>query len=146
MQAISRISHVFLPRFTPKYAPNFHLSDRLSAYGRLSTHGAYRIIALAPIYEEEATYVFPGVGSAINIYFEPIYRVVLHFTQWPDNQEVTRRVKRAVPVITLPDARRVVENAAMHGTSIVVTAPLEDASLYEMRLTQAGLKVTLDIA
>ena len=81
-----------------------------------------------------------------SITFEPIYRVMLHFTQWSDNKEVSRRIVRGVPLIGLANAMRIVESAVSHGTSIVITAPLDDAQMYQNRLTQMGLRITLEMA
>lgn len=102
--------------------------------------------ALMPIYEDDATLAFPTTTGLPLFSFEPIYRVMLHYTNWTDTKDVTKRVKRAVPVVPITQARNAVEAAEKNGTSILVTAPLDDAAMYEIRLTQAGLKVSLELA
>lgn len=87
---------------------------------------------------------FPGI--TFDVTYEPIYRVVLHYNLWQDSKAVARRVKSAVPILSGANALRIVENAQLYGSSIVITVPLDDASMYESRLSRAGLKVTLEIA
>lgn len=86
------------------------------------------------------TLVLPAIS------FEPIYRIVLYFTQWNDNTEIARRIVKSVPIIRVAEAMRISQNAASYGTAIVITAPLSDAQVYLNRLTNEGLKVSLDVA
>jgi len=86
------------------------------------------------------TLVLPAIS------FEPIYRIILYFTQWNDNTEIARRIVKSVPVIRVAEAMRISQSAANNGTAIVITAPLSDAQVYLNRLTNEGLKVSLDVA
>lgn len=81
-----------------------------------------------------------------NFQFEAFHRVILHYTNWSDNEEIARRLVRGVPVLSKTDGLRIASNAASAGTAIVITTTYQDASLYETRLTQMGLKVSLDLA
>lgn len=83
-------------------------------------------------------------GAAMS--FEPIYRVILHYTNWTDHKDVANVVKKAVPSISKTHALRTVENAAAYGTAIVVTVPQDEAEMYEARLNRMGLKASLEIA
>lgn len=81
-----------------------------------------------------------------NMVFEPIYRVVLHYTMWSDNKRIARTVRRAVPILRFSEAMRISEMAAKNGTAIVITTGLDDAKLYELRLVRLGLRATLETA
>lgn len=103
--------------------------------------------APAPIKDDEAQlsitdYIIEGAAMS----FEPIYRVILHYTNWTDHKDIARVVHRAVPTITRTHALQTVENAAAYGSAIVVTAPLDEAEMYEARLTRMGMKATLEVA
>ena len=78
--------------------------------------------------------------------FAPIFRVILHYTQWEDNKEIARRITRAIPAIRGSNAIRIVENAVLYGSAIIIVAPIDEATIYETKLTRMGLKVSLDIA
>lgn len=99
---------------------------------------------LRPI--EEGVDVADDKVTGIDMTFEPIYRVILHYTNWNDHRIIGKAVKQAVPVITYTHALRSAENAAAHGSAIVVTVPKDDAEMYESRLSRAGLKASLDLA
>jgi ATP-dependent Clp protease adapter protein ClpS len=114
---------------------------------------AARALAAAPApaplrhYEEESLLsITDHMMEGTTMQFEPIYRVLLHYTNWVNPKEIARKVHQAVPVVSSSHALRTVENAAAHGTAIVVTAALDDAELYEARLTRVGLKASLEVA
>lgn len=78
--------------------------------------------------------------------FAPIYRVILHYTNWDDPKPVAKRIMKCVPHLSFGDGMRIAKNAALYNTSVVVTVPLDEAKIYETRLTRSGLRVTLDMA
>jgi hypothetical protein len=94
----------------------------------------------------ERPHVLEREGVSIHFSFAPIYRVILHYNVWSDNKDAAKRVARAVDVLSMSDALRIVEAAVLYGSAIVVTVPLGEASSYEHRLRQAGLRASLEQA
>ena len=105
----------------------------------------YALMEPLELVEEKTTSQY--LASLLNSFaYEPIYRVILHYNQWQDAKPIALRVRQAVPVLSGADAQRVVENAQAHGTAIVITAPHDDAEMYESRLTRVGLKASIEVA
>ena len=85
-------------------------------------------------------------NPSMSISFEDFYRVMLHYTQWTDDDPVAQKVKRAVPQMTMNEALRIVDSARRYGTSIVLTASLEDATICHDKLNRSQLKATIELA
>lgn len=85
-------------------------------------------------------------GPSMSISFDDFYRVVLHYTQWVDDDPIAQKVKRAVPQMTMNEALRIVDSARRYGASIVLTAPLEDANTCKDTLTRLQLKASIELA
>lgn len=85
-------------------------------------------------------------NPSMSISFEDFYRVVLHYTQWTEDDPIAQKVKRAVPQMTMNEALRIVDSARRYGVSIVVTAPLEDATQCKESLTRLQLKASVELA
>ena len=96
--------------------------------------------------QEEALLSITDYMNGVSMEFEPIYRVLLHYTNWSNSKEIAKKVHKAVPIVTFEHALRTTETAAANGTSIVITAPQDDAEMYESRLMRFGLKASLEIA
>lgn len=97
--------------------------------------------------EEDVVYsITDYMMEGMDMTFEPIYRVILHYSNWIDHGQTAKTIKQGVPVISYSHALRTAENAAAYGSAIVVTVPKDEAELYEQRLERLGFKVSLDIA
>lgn len=77
---------------------------------------------------------------------EPFYRVLLHYSQWTNKDQVARIVRFSVPVLSMNEALHIVGMAESYETAIVVTVKKQEAELYMQRLLIAGLKSSIDIA
>lgn len=85
-------------------------------------------------------------NSSLSISFEDFYRVMLHYSNWVDDDPIAQKVKRAVPQMTMNEALRIVDSARRYGTSIVLTASLEDATICRDKLVRSQLKATMELA
>ena len=117
--------------------------------------GVSTIRPRSAIFEETYTISFETIyqldrqmqGSQnVSISFEDFYRVMLHYTNWTDDDPIAQKVKRAVPQMTMNEALRIVDAARRYGTSIVVTATLEEATACKEKLTRSQLKATMELA
>ncbi len=84
--------------------------------------------------------------DSFRITFEPIYRVILHYTQWKDDNVIAEKVVRAVNHMRFLEGLRIAQAANLHGSSIVVTTNLDQASVIEERLRLNGLRATVEVA
>lgn len=86
--------------------------------------------------------------TGLNIRFEPMYRIVLHYSRWKedDTRMVAQKVKFGVPIITMRDCERVVKQAFSHGRCIVCTVTQEKATLYCNNLVRVGLNASMEEA
>lgn len=130
----------------PRFAPHVHVVTKISK-SRTKSRGALASPPPPVENEEDLTmsitdYMMEGTDMA----FEPIYRVILHFNNWSDNNLTARLVKQAVPPVTYTHALRSAENAAAFGSAIVTTVAKDDAELYELRLNRLGLKASIEVA
>lgn len=87
-------------------------------------------------------------GTSLNIRFEPHYRVILHYSNWSqdDTKAITQRVKVGVPPLTLKDCEKAVKHAFTYGMSILCTVPKEKAFLYYDTLCLVGLNASIEEA
>lgn len=85
-------------------------------------------------------------NTSFRVSFEPIYRVILHYTQWTDDNVIAEKVVRAVNNMRFLEGLRIAQAANMNGSSIVVTTNIDQASLIEERLRMYGLRATIEIA
>lgn len=117
--------------------------------------GSVSTIRRSAVLEETYTISFETIyqlnrqvqgGSSLSISFDDFYRVVLHYTQWVDDDPIAQKVKRAVPKMTMNEAIRIVDSARRYGSSIVVTASLEDATRCKDILTRSQLKASIELA
>lgn len=141
------------------YAPRPFRSTRYGLPGSPCTarrgSGVSTIRPRSAIMEETYTISFETIyqmdrqmqgNSSLSISFDDFYRVVLHYTQWSDDDPVAQKVRRAVPQMTMNEALRIVDAARRYGASIVVTAPLEDATRCMDSLNRFQLKATMELA
>ncbi len=77
---------------------------------------------------------------------EPFYRVLLHYSQWTNKDQIARIVRFSVPIISMNECLHIVEMAESYETAIVVTVKKDDAELYMQRLLIAGLKSSIEVA
>lgn len=85
-------------------------------------------------------------NTSFRVTFEPIYRVILHYTQWTDDNLVAEKVVRAVNNMRFLEGLRIAQAANKYGSSIVATTNIEQASLIEEKLRLYGLRATVEIA
>lgn len=80
--------------------------------------------------------------------YDHFHRVILHYTNWTDDAtgSVSRRVKMAVPVLTLKDCEVIVKQTSKYGMCIVCTVQHDKAMLYRDALLQSGLNATIEEA
>jgi hypothetical protein len=77
---------------------------------------------------------------------ESFYRVILHYSQWKNGDEIAQIVRTAVPIISMNESIRIVSMAESYEKSIVVTVKKDEAEQYAQRLLVAGLKSSTEEA
>lgn len=87
-------------------------------------------------------------NTEFKITFDQFYRVMLHYTNWPEdsNKTIARRVKMAVPILTMKNCEEVVKQTFKYGLCIICTVPQDKAVLYKDALAQLGLTATIEEA
>ena len=93
--------------------------------------------------------VKPSTATPVlNLRFESMYRILLHYSKWTedDTKRISQKVKFSVPILTLRDCEQIVKHARSYGMSIVCTITQDKAELYKDALVQAGLNATLEEA
>lgn len=73
------------------------------------------------------------------VWFAPVYRLLLHFTHWAEDEGVVQRLRQAVRSLPSDRAREVVRQARMHGTSIVLTSSPDEVEHYLIRMQAQSL-------
>lgn len=84
----------------------------------------------------------------LTLRFEPLYRIILHYSRWKedDTKMITQKVKIGVPILTLRECEKIVKHTFSYGMSIVCTVTLDKAELYKDTLVRMGLDATLEEA
>jgi ATP-dependent Clp protease adapter protein ClpS len=86
--------------------------------------------------------------NVFNLRFEPLYRIILHYSKWKEDETkvISQKVKFSVPFLTLRDCEKVVKHAYTYNMSIVCTITKDKAELYTEALIRAGLNATMEEA
>lgn len=79
-------------------------------------------------------------------WFAPMHRVILHYTNWVEDNDVAVRIRRAVPNVPKDHARNAALQARISGHAIVLTAAPDIAEDAATNLRAQGLRVTLEEA
>jgi hypothetical protein len=87
-------------------------------------------------------------SSVLNVRFEPIYRIMLHYSNWTrdDTKHIAEKVKFGVPILTMLECEKVVKSAFANGISMVCVITEDKAVLYCEALLRVGLKATVEEA
>lgn len=87
-------------------------------------------------------------NTEFKITFDQFYRVMLHYSNWPEdtNKTIAKRVKMAVPILTMKNCEAIVKQTFKYGLCIICTVPQDKAVLYKDALTQFGLNATIEEA
>lgn len=87
-------------------------------------------------------------GTEFRVTFDQFYRVILYYTNWPEDSTklVTTRVKMAVPMLTLNDCDVIVRQTFKYGMCIVCTVQHDKAVLYRDSLIGFGFNATIEEA
>ena len=86
------------------------------------------------------------VSTTLNISFEPLYRIILVYTNWSDDKLIAEKVKSGVPIISYKEAIRAVKYAKVHGKAILCVVLKDKAILYSKKLNLHGISVILEEA
>jgi ATP-dependent Clp protease adapter protein ClpS len=86
--------------------------------------------------------------TVLKLRFEPLFRVILHYSQWSfdDTREIAKKVKTSVPILSLRDCEKIVKNAQSSGTGVACVVMYDKAMLYCDNLTNMGLRASIEEA
>jgi hypothetical protein len=84
--------------------------------------------------------------KALNVSFEPFYRVILHYSSWADSNKTAKIVAKAVPIVSFSHALHVVKSAEVYNQAILVTVLKNDAEMYQSRLKMSGYNASIESA
>lgn len=87
-------------------------------------------------------------NTEFKIIFDQFYRVMLHYNNWSEdmNKTIAKRVKMAVPMLTMKNCEAIVKQTFKYGLCIICTVPQDKAVLYRDALAQFGLNATIEEA
>ena len=96
----------------------------------------------------DAPMMTPTNDTVLQMKFEPLYRIMLHYTLWneSDNKTVAQKLKVGVPILTLRDCEKIVRHAKSYGVCMVCTVAHEKAILFHENLLRFGLNATIEEA
>ena len=132
-----------------KVARSVPCTPVLASRTRIATHARVAVPVRSVgggVLEDRTVLPWMVDAATFSISFDTFYRVILHYTAWSDDNITAKQVAKAVPALTYSEALRIVQAASRYGSAIVVTVPLDDARLYELRLTRFGFKASIEEA
>ena len=138
---LTKISNVRI--FRPSTRINYRRRGNVATRPKSSIMEENYTISFETIYNAERR---TNGKNDINVSFEEFYRVILHYSQWVDDKPIAQKVVLAVPHLTTNEAIRIVECAHSYGSAIVVTLPLDEATICKDSLVRVGLKATMELA
>jgi len=86
--------------------------------------------------------------TVLQMKFEPLYRIMLHYTLWNENDTkvIAQKVKVSVPILTQRECEKIVRHAQLYGMSMVCTVIKDKAVIYYENLVRVGLNATIEEA
>lgn len=96
----------------------------------------------------DAPVATPTKDTILQMKFEPLYRIMLHYTLWneSDNKTIAQKVKVGVPILTLRDCEKIVKHTKAYGVCMVCTVAQDKAILFHDNLVRFGLNATIEEA
>lgn len=87
-------------------------------------------------------------STEFKITFDHVYRVMLHYSNWPEDatKSVSQKVKMAVPMLPSKDCEAIVKQTFKYGLCIICTVPYPRAMLYRDSLVGMGLNASIEEA
>lgn len=124
--------------------PRRHSQPRIQLYHRSNV---LDVVSRMPMPVPEAP-TAPAKDTVLQMKFEPLYRIMLHYSLWNENdtKSIAQKVKISVPILTLRDCEKIVRHTQSYGMSMVCTVVKDKAVLYYENLVRVGLNATIEEA
>lgn len=122
--------------------PRHYSRPRIQLYNRTNV---LEVVSRMPMPEAPPA---PVKETVLQMKFEPLYRIMLHYSLWneTDTKVIAQKVKISVPILTLRDCEKIVRHTHSYGMSMVCTVAKEKAVLYYENLVRVGLNATIEEA
>lgn len=145
------------PKKVNKIIPSYTIPFKVSFHNYFTNFiNQYSSILFPPVIENDTkSFASPSppapekikeVSTTINISFEPLYRIIIVYTNWSDDKLIAEKVKSGVPIISYKEAIRAVKYAKSHGKAILCVVLKDKAILYSKKLNLHGISVILEEA